>query len=153
MQMRKSLLIGIVIASLWATTGFVQPVWSQEGGHAGRGGMLLRLIYKAGLTDDQKAQLKSIFANHRDTLRGLRIQLHQDREQLIDALLAKADVQQPLQSLTDTQAAIAKERLNIIVEVLNMLTPDQLKKVADLRSQLSMLHQQMRSVLGGSDQP
>ena len=153
MQMRKSLLIGTVIASLWAATGFVQPVWAQEGGRAGRGGMLLRLIYKADLTDAQKAEVKMIFMNHRDKLRSLRSQLQGNREALTNALLAKSDdLQQQLQSVNGTQALIAQERLNIIVEVLNILTPDQLNKVADLRSQLSMLHNQARSILSGSGQ-
>ena len=44
MQMRQSLLIGMLFAGLWAATGFVQPVWGQEGGRVGRGGMLLRLM-------------------------------------------------------------------------------------------------------------
>jgi Spy/CpxP family protein refolding chaperone len=88
MQIRKSLLIGMVIASLWGATGFVQPVWGQDGGgHAGRGCMLLRLLYKVGLTDDQKAQVKQILANHRTTLRSLRSQLQANREQLGDLLL------------------------------------------------------------------
>jgi Spy/CpxP family protein refolding chaperone len=115
--------------------------------------MLLRLIYKADLTDAQKAEVKMIFMNHRDKLRSLRSQLQGNREALTNALLAKSDdLQQQLQSVNGTQALIAQERLNIIVEVLNILTPDQLNKVADLRSQLSMLHNQARSILSGSGQ-
>ena len=87
MQMRKSLIIGMVIASLWAATGFVQPVWGQDGGRAGRGGMLLRLLYKVGLTDDQKVQVKQILANHRENLQSWRSQLQTKREQTVDMLL------------------------------------------------------------------
>ena len=84
MQTRKSLLIGMVIASLWAATGFVQPVWAQDGGHAGRGGMLLRLLYRVGLTDDQKAQVKQILASHRANLHSWRSQLQENRAALTD---------------------------------------------------------------------
>src|SRR5438552_18591291 len=84
MQMRKSLLIGMVIASRWAATGFVQPEWAQEGGHAGRGGMLLRLLYKVGLTDDQKAQVQQTLANHRTNPHSCRTQSQDTRPALHD---------------------------------------------------------------------
>lgn len=154
MQMRKSLLIGMVIASLWAATGFVQPVWGQDGGRAGRGGMLLRLIHKeADLTDDQKLQLKSILASHREALRTLRTQLQAKRELLTDMLLGASPVTSDdpqlkslAQQASDLQGQIAQEWLGTMVEVRNMLTPDQLTKVEGLKNQLRTLHSQIHSL-------
>src|SRR5262245_23499144 len=127
MQMQKSLLIGMVIASLWAATSFVQPVWGQDRGYAGRGGMLLRLIHKADLTPDQKMQLKGILERHRETLRGLQTELQAKREVLTDTLLSADTTMDTLlpfaQDVNETQAKIAQERLNTIFQVVKMLTP------------------------------
>src|SRR5215813_14473312 len=133
MPMQKSLLIGMVIASLWAATGFVQPVWGQDEGHARRGGMLLRLIHKADLTPDQKMQLKGILERHRETLQGLRTELQAKREMVTDALLKAGTTMATLlplaQDVNETQAKIALERLNTIFEVVQILTPPQLDKL------------------------
>jgi len=153
MQMRKSLLIGMVIASLWAATGFVQPVWAQEGGHAGRGGMLLRLLYRVGLTDDQKAQVKQILASHRANLHSWRSQLQENRAALTDLLLGPNPVtsdDSQLQSLIQTtntlQGNIAQEWLKAMVEVRGVLRPDQLDQAAQLKNQLRALRQEIHSL-------
>jgi Heavy-metal resistance len=155
MQIRKSLLIGMIITSLWAATGFVQPVWGQDEGHAGRGGMLLRLLYKVGLTDDQKAQVKQILANHRTTLRSLRSQLQMNREQLSDLLLGASpltsddpQLQSLAQTATDLHGKIANESLQAMVEVRAILRPDQLAQAAQLQDQLCALRKEMHSLLG-----
>jgi Spy/CpxP family protein refolding chaperone len=154
MQIRKSLLIGMVIASLWAATGFVQPVWGQDGGRAGRGGML-RLLYKVGLTDDQKAQVKQILANHRTTLRSWRSQLQMNREQLSDMLLGASpltsddpQLQSLAQTAHDLRGKIAHEWLQAMVEVRAILRPDQLAQAAQLQDQLRTLRKEMHSLLG-----
>jgi len=151
MQMRKSLIIGMVIASLWAATGFVQPVWGQDGGRAGRGGMLLRLLYKVGLTDDQKAEVKQILAKHRANLQLWRSQLQTNREQTVDMLLGAGAVTMntllPLaQDANGLRAQIAQEWLQALLEVRAILTEDQLAKAAGLKDQLRTLHHEMRSL-------
>ena len=151
MQMRKSLIIGMVIAGLWAATGFVQPVWGQDGGRAGRGGMLLRLLYKVGLTDDQKAEVKQILAKHRANLQLWRSQLQTNREQTVDMLLGAGAVTMntllPLaQDANGLRAQIAQEWLQALLEVRAILTADQLTKAAGLKDQLRTLHHEMRSL-------
>ena len=151
MQMRKSLIIGMVIAGLWAATGFVQPVWGQDGGRAGRGGMLLRLLYKVGLTDDQKVQVKQILADHRENLQSLRSQLQTKREQTVDMLLGAdtptMDTLLPFaQDVNGLQAQIAQEWLQVLLEVRAILTADQRTKAAGLKDQLRTLHHEMRSL-------
>jgi hypothetical protein len=152
MQMRKSLLIGIVIASLLAATGFVQPVRAQTKGHARRGGMLLRLLYKLDLREDQKAQVKQILANHRPVLQPMRSQLQIYRELLADGLMGTSQVtldqlQALAQQVNDQQAAIAKEWLKAMYEVRLILDDNQLAKLAGLKDNLRMLHQEMRTLL------
>jgi len=153
MQMRKSLLIGMVIASLWATTGFVQPVWSQDGGRAGRGGMLLRLLYKVGLTDTQKAQVKDILASHRPTFQSLRSQLQANREAVADRLLGpvavqEADLQPFAQEANRLRDQLTQEWFKVMLEVRDILRPEQLAQAAQLKDQLRTLRHEMRSLLG-----
>lgn len=155
MQMRKSLIIGMIIAGLWAVTGSVQPAWSQDGGRIGRGGMLLRLLYKVGLTDAQKTQIRDILASHRTALRSWRSQLQANREQLTDLLLGTNPVtpddpqlQVLAQTANDLHGKIAQEWLQAMVEVRGVLTPDQLARAAQLKDQLRALRHEMHSLMG-----
>ena len=120
--------------------------------------MLLRLFYKANLTDDQKAQLKSILENHRTALRDLRSQLQANREAMADRLLGPSpgtalltadnpQLQSLAQQASDLRGQIAQHWLQAIVEMRNILTPDQLTKVEGLKNQLRSLHYEMRSLL------
>jgi protein CpxP len=116
--------------------------------------MLLRLIHKADLTDDQKLQLKNILASHREALRGLRSQLQANREQFIDLLLGASPVTSDdprlkalAQQASDLRGQMAQEWLGAMVEVRNMLRPDQLTKLEGLKDQLRTLRHEMRSLL------
>jgi uncharacterized protein involved in exopolysaccharide biosynthesis len=117
--------------------------------------MLLRLLYKVGLTDDQKAQVKQILANHRTTLRSLRSQLQANREQLSDMLLGASpltsdnpQLQSLAQTAHDLRGQIANEWLQAMVEVRAVLRPDQLAQAAQLQEQLRTLRKEMHSLLG-----
>src|SRR5262249_21144755 len=112
MRMWKSLLIGIAIASLWAATDFVQPVWGQERGYARQHGLVSLIFRVAKLNDAQKAQVRSIFQDERLMLQGLRSTLRDCRSQLATAILEQSDTQQPLQCVTNTQASITQEHVN-----------------------------------------
>jgi periplasmic protein CpxP/Spy len=153
MQMRKSLIIGMVVAILWAATGFVQPVWGDNGGRAGRGDMLLRLLYKVGLTDTQKAQVKDILAAHRPTLQSLRGQLQTIREEIADKLLGPGTVQEAdllpfAQEAHRLREQLAQEWFKVMLAVRDILTPEQLAQAAQLKDQLRTLRHEMRSLLG-----
>ena len=113
--------------------------------------MLLRLLYKVGLTDDQKAEVKEILANHRAHLQSLRSQLQTKREQTVDMLLGTdtptMDTLQPLvNDANGLRAQIAQEWHQVLLEVRAILTADQLTKAAGLKDQLRTLHHEMRSL-------
>jgi len=116
---------------------------------------MLRLLYKVGLTDDQKAQVKQILANHRTTLRSWRSQLQMNREQLSDMLLGASpltsddpQLQSLAQTAHDLRGKIANEWLQAMVEVRAILRPDQLAQAAQLQDQLRTLRKEMHSLLG-----
>jgi len=113
--------------------------------------MLLRLLYKVGLTDDQKAEVKQILAKHRANLQLWRSQLQTNREQTVDMLLGAGAVTMntllPLaQDANGLRAQIAQEWLQALLEVRAILTEDQLAKAAGLKDQLRTLHHEMRSL-------
>ena len=154
MQMRKSVLIGMAIASLWAATGFVQPAWSQgREGYARQHGLVSLIFRVANLNDAQKAQVRSIFQNERLTLQGLRSTLRDCRSQLTTAILEQSDTQQPLQCVTNTQASITQEHVNSLRAIVALLMPDQLSDVVAAKNQLSALRQQAQQVLKGNSSP
>ena len=114
--------------------------------------MLLRLLYKVGLTDTQKTQVKDTLASHRPTLQSLRQQLQANREAIADRLLGPATVQeadlQPLaQEANRLRAHLAQEWFKVMIEVREVLTPGQLAQAAQLKDQLRSLRHEMRSLL------
>jgi Spy/CpxP family protein refolding chaperone len=153
MHIQKSLIVGMVLASLWAAPGLVAPVWGQEGGRVERGDVLLRLLYKVGLTDTQKSQIKDILAAHRQTLRSLRSQLQENREKIADKLLGPGalqadDLQSFVQAAHDLRDQLAQEWVKVMMEVRSILLPEQLAQAAQLKDQLRTLRQEMHSLLG-----
>jgi Spy/CpxP family protein refolding chaperone len=117
--------------------------------------MLLRLLYKVGLTDAQKTQIRDILASHHTALRSWRSQLQANREQLIDLLLGKNPVtpddpqlQALAQTANDLHGKIAQEWLQAMVEVRAVLTPDQLARAAQLKDQLRALRHEMHALMG-----
>jgi Spy/CpxP family protein refolding chaperone len=153
MHIQKSLIVGMVLASLWAAPDLVPAVWGEDGSRVGRGDMLLRLLYKVGLTDAQKFQVKDILAAHRPTLQALRSQLQTIREEVADRLLGpgavqEADLQPLAQEANHLRDQLVQEWFKVILEVRGILTPDQLAQAAQLKDQLRTLRHEMRSLLG-----
>jgi len=115
--------------------------------------MLLRLLYKVGLTDTQKAQVKDILASHRPTFQSLRSQLQANREAVADRLLGpmavqEADLQPFAQEANRLRDQLTQEWFKVMLEVRDILRPEQLAQAAQLKDQLRTLRHEMRSLLG-----
>jgi hypothetical protein len=153
MHLKKRLVMGLVIVSLWTMAGRTQPAWGFEESRAGHSGMLLRLLYKVGLTEAQKAQLQGILVAHRPTLHALRSQLQTIQEETADKLLGPEQVQeadlQPLAlEANRLREQLAQEWRGVMLEVRAILTPAQLAQAAQLKDQLGALRHEMQSLLG-----
>jgi Spy/CpxP family protein refolding chaperone len=127
------------------------------GGEWGSSGMLRLLIHSAGLTDDQKAQVRQIVASHRPRFQALRAQLRTASQQLTDRLYAAGpltgDDLAPLrQQVAQLRDQLGQEALQTALEVRAVLTPEQLAKVAQVRQRLQELRSEMRTLLGGAGQ-
>lgn len=118
----------------------------------GPGMMLPLLVRGANLTADQKAQTKQIMGNHRATLRDLVGQLRVAHEDMANKLFApgglrESDLTPQVQQITQLHNQLAQEGLRVILEIRDVLTPEQLAKAAQLRQQMQALRTQMRNLL------
>jgi hypothetical protein len=137
----------LVVIGLWATVGWAQPgrgqvAWS-------RGTPLPVLLKAAGVTDDQKAQIKAVVVAHRPTLRNLRGQLRAANQTLSDALLTTGDPTSTVQQISQVHGQLLAETVKMQQEMLGVLTPDQLTKVAQLQDQLRALRAERHNLLRG----
>jgi Spy/CpxP family protein refolding chaperone len=147
----------LVVAAILVTGGLVTSwVYAQgrpgfhRGGAQGRMGFpfMLRAL---NLTDDQKAQVKQVMANHRDTLHQLYTQMrtaHDDMSnQLVSsAALQESDLSPQVQQISSLRSQIAAEILKMTLEIRGVLTPDQLARAAQFRQQMQSMRSQMRSL-------
>ena len=99
------------------------------------GGYFHRMAQRLNLTDDQKAQVKTILQSERGTLKSLFNQLHAARENL------RATIQTPDANETAVRAASARvaaveadlavERMKIVAKIAPILTDEQRQQLAD----------------------
>jgi Spy/CpxP family protein refolding chaperone len=68
------------------------------------------------------------------------------------AKLQEADLAPQAQHIAQLRNQLADEGLRVVLEIRGVLTPEQLAKASQLKSQMQSLHNQMRS-LWGQDRP
>jgi Spy/CpxP family protein refolding chaperone len=139
--------LALVVIGLWAAVGWAQPARGQA--EWSRGTPLPVLLKAVGVTDDQKAQIKAIVAAHRPTLRNLRGQLRAANQTLSDALLTTGEPTPTVQQITQIRGQLLVETVKMRQEMLGVLTPDQLAKVAQLQDQLRALRAERHNLLMG----
>lgn len=155
----------VVIVAVLVVTGClgILPSYAQPrpGFHGPRPGMmgdgaamtLPLLLRGANLTADQKTQVKQIMANHRATFQNLFSQLRTVQDQISSKLfstgaVSESDVMPQLQQVTALRSQLAEEGLRVALEIRNILTPDQLNKAAQLKTQMQSLRNQMKNLMG-----
>lgn len=163
LEMKNISALGTVVVAicLWTLPGYTQSRSGsyERGGVAldGTGIALPLLLRAANLTPDQKTQVRQIMANHRATLQDLFSQLHFAQDQIANKLFStekveQADLSPQVQQIAQLRNQLAEEGLRVVLEIRGILTPEQLAKASQLKSQMQSLHRQMRS-LWGTDQP
>ncbi len=151
----------LVVVCLWALPAHAQPRPGpyERGGMAADGsGIALPLLLRgANLTADQKSQVQQIMATHRGAFRDLFSQLRAAQDQMANKLfstgrLQEADLAPQVQQIAQLRNQLAEEGLKVVLEIRGVLTPEQLAKASQLKSQMQSLHSQMRG-LWGPDRP
>ena len=125
----------LVLASLMATIPALAHQGFGHGGASGRGYLLSALQ----LSDDQREQIRNIFANGRETIRPLHRQLRDKRTGLREATIAapfdEARVRSLAQEAASIEAQMRVERARLMNGALGVLTLEQKAKLDDLRQQ------------------
>jgi Spy/CpxP family protein refolding chaperone len=90
-------------------------------------------------------------------LQDLFSQLRAAQDQMANKLFStekidEAGLSPQVQQIAQLRNQLAEEGLRVVLEIRNILTPEQLAKASQLKSQMQSLHRQMRS-LWGTDQP
>jgi Spy/CpxP family protein refolding chaperone len=142
MKIGKQVAIGIgalvVVAALMASTIFAHP-----GFGPGRFGMMRRmgpsLLEQLQLSTDQRAQIESIVASGRETVRPLLQQLREKHLALRDAARSQpfdeTVVRSQAQQVADTQAELMVARTQLRNQVLALLTDEQKSRLGELRAE------------------
>jgi Spy/CpxP family protein refolding chaperone len=147
----------MVAIGLSALPGYTQSRSGsyERGGIAldGTGMALPLLLHAANLTADQKTQVRQIVTNHRAVLHELFSQLRAAQDQMTNKLfstgrLQQADLASQVQQIAQLRNQLAEEGLRAVLEIRGILTPEQLEKASQLKSQMQSLHSQMRSLWG-----
>ncbi len=148
-----SLITGVLLLVTWLV-----PVGAQaQGPSHGRGprdgwgsGLMLGVpLHSLNLTPDQWTQVKSFLSSSRSTNRPIIQSLRQAQSDLGDQLLASpsADVSAKLALINGFRSQLLANSAATTAQVLGVLTPDQLTKAAQIRSQLKQLRAQTRQLL------
>jgi Spy/CpxP family protein refolding chaperone len=119
-------------------------------GH-GPGTMLPLLLRGANLTDDQKAQIKQIMGSHHATFRNLFGQLHAAHEEMHKKLfepgaLQESDLMSQSQEISQLHNQLKQEGIKVMLEIRQVLTPEQLTKAGQLMQEMQTLRAQMRKL-------
>ncbi len=144
-----ALTIGIAIALVAAC---VVPAaaqgWHYRGGWGS--GLLMGIPLRAlNLTPDQQTQVKSILSSSHSANRSIIQQLRQAQSDLADKLLASptVDVSSQLALINGLRSQLLQNSATTTAQVLGVLTPDQLSKATQIRSQLKQLRSQIQQLL------
>ena len=112
----------------------------------------MMLLKSANLTDGQKTKVHEILKSSRGEMEPLFDQLHSLHQQMANKLLTPGAVTvddlTPLQQqATQIHEQIGHNMLSTAIQIRNLLTPEQLARVAQTHQKLESLHAQMEELM------
>ena len=111
------------------------------GWHGPMGGPFMAIrrgLAQLGLTDQQKTQIRAIFAGHKTDLHGFAARMQPARQALDNAIWTGADeatIKAKAADVAAVQADMAVFRATVHAQVFAVLTPDQQTKANQLQQQ------------------
>src|SRR5256885_4818736 len=150
----------LVVQPLATETAAAQPLRMAHLSHMG-GGMhgspFLMLLQAADLTPAQQSQIQLILNSNKSQLDALHGQLESIHEQFAAKLLGQgsvsaADLKPLVQEATRAEAELTENMAATAVAVRNVLTPEQVKKLADVHRKLHALHNQIQGLMGSGSE-
>src|SRR5205823_15082365 len=149
----SSVVTGLFAAALWSGPVFAQsPLGLDTRGLPG-GPVLPVFIEGVGLSEGQRAQVRQIVVSHQPQVQSLVTQLRTASEALAVRLYGpdpvSALVLTPLvQQVNQLRSQLTQERLQVTLEIRNLLTPDQLARAAQIRQRLNEWRADMQTLAG-----
>lgn len=159
--MRK--ILWVLLAGVWLVHSWVMPAAGQglqalesllasTSGGEGPGSLLPLMIKGVGLTDEQSEQVKDVLASRRKTLRSLFKQLREANEELADKLFVPEDIGEEalkptVQKISQLREQLVNEGLQTVLQVRQILTPEQRAKAARLKEHVEALHAVMNGLV------
>ena len=111
-----------------------------RGGPGGRGGMFGLPMRELDLTDAQRQQVRTIMESHRDAQKAIGDRMQAARKTLHDAIAAETldegAIRAAAADIGTIEADAALLQAKIRGEVFAMLTPEQVKKAKELRTEM-----------------
>jgi len=136
--MKTTKWISITLAAALNLGGWMVTPSLAAGGAASappRGRIMQRIAEKLNLTDDQKAQIKTVLSGEKNTLTVLLGQWHDARKNLRAAIHAgnatEASVRVASARVAAVEADLAVERMKIYGKIAPILTDEQRRQIAD----------------------
>lgn len=128
----------LIAASLLVAGGFTSHLSAADSssGALPHGRIFQRIAERLNLTTDQRAQIKTILAADKDTLRSLLDQLHAARINLRAAIRAadasESSVRTASAKVAGVEADLAVERMKLYGKIAPVLTDEQRQKISEL---------------------
>jgi len=117
------------------------------------GSPFLMLLKSANLTPAQQSQVRLILNSNRAQMQSLHRQLMTLHEQIAGKLLTpgqvtSADLKPLIQKASSLEADLNQNMAETAVAIRNVLTADQVKRLAEVHQKLHSLHTQIQSLMG-----
>jgi Spy/CpxP family protein refolding chaperone len=148
---------GGLLLGLWAArasgqeSSVLESLAKKSSEGEGLGALLPLLLKGIGLTPEQGQRVKEIVASHREPLQTLFIQLQAANADLANKIIVadgiKAeDLAPQIQRITQLREQLLLEGLSAVLQVREVLTPEQRAKAVQLKNQI----QSLGKTLGGT---
>lgn len=128
--------------------------FGRHGKFAGHGGGMMggRMFRQLDLTDEQRAQMKTIRDGSRDKIKPLMEKMRETRDQLAelgaDGIFDQAAVETLAASQAETMKQLIVEKERVKAEMFGVLTPEQKTKLAELKAAFKEKRQQRMQRFG-----
>ena len=131
-------ILAIVILGLGAVFIFAQKGGMKRGGFGGKG--FERIAEKLNLSDEQKAQVKTILEDSKKRIKPLMESLKANHEQIenlgTDGVFNEAQVQQIAAAQAETTKQLVIEKEKTKAQIFAVLTPEQRTQAVQWKAQM-----------------
>ena len=152
-----TLMLAVLVAAPLRAEPMGPPRMAPPMMHGDSPAMMLHMILRqADLTPEQQDRVHKIMESDHQALRSLFQQLQDANDQLADKLFAPgtvelADLTPQVQEVTQLRQQLMEQGLKTALAIRSVLTPQQLARVAQIKSQIEKLQAEMRNLLKDGD--